>query len=155
MPSSGTGRSSAPATSWVTASASGRVPGWRRHRSGSPATSNADGRRGPGTHLDPAVPCRRPAGPWGAPARRRRSDLPGRERGDLAYVADPGRPGDDARHGCPAGRHRASLGPGAAWLLEALPALLGADDPGTADLPADARGAALLADIASRHAGLR
>jgi 3-methyladenine DNA glycosylase/8-oxoguanine DNA glycosylase len=46
-------------------------------------------------------------------------------------------------------------GPGAAWLLEALPALLGADDPGTADLPADARGAALLADIASRHEGLR
>ena len=46
-------------------------------------------------------------------------------------------------------------GPGAAWLLEALPALLGVDDPGAADLPADAHGAALLHDIARRHEGLR
>jgi hypothetical protein len=46
-------------------------------------------------------------------------------------------------------------GPGAAWLLAALPALLGADDPGAADLPSGAHGAALLHDIARRHEGLR
>src|SRR5271154_2884231 len=46
-------------------------------------------------------------------------------------------------------------GPGAAWLLGALPALLGAYDPGAAALPSDAHGADLLHDIARRHEGLR
>ncbi|GAA4570750.1 3-methyladenine DNA glycosylase [Planotetraspora kaengkrachanensis] len=56
--------------------------------------------------------------------------------------------------------HGQAWGPGAEWLLETLPQALGADDDvagfaGALDGPRQAGAAALVADLAARHPGLR